>query len=186
MMRMRKAIELINVVLNGTGSADKNAGKNWVGKHGRTWSDICKALSVGRPQHHDLIEASRSFELAYISSDAFQMVLFGAGLHTNVNTKHKTPTKQKQNNGDHQHIIGTVALVGGDEIWVVDRWPWTHGLHEGSKLLLKRGFENARARHAVGEIHGRYVPAVDCNVVGVDLSTSHVNKTNPKNDRRGR
>ncbi len=70
----------------------------WVREHGRTWCDVREALRVGRPQHHHLVQSTGSFEVANVRSDALEMVLFGAGLHAQVNTKHKTRSKRQNPN----------------------------------------------------------------------------------------
>lgn len=89
----------------------------------------------------------------------------GEGLGSNSNTK-----RNKDAVMPHQHVISTVALVRCDKIRVINGGARSHAAHERLQLLLQRWLEHARARHRVGEVHGRNVPTVDCDVIGVDLN----------------
>jgi hypothetical protein len=44
--------------------------------------------------------STERFELANVGSDALELALLRAGLHANIDTRHKTSAKQKQINGE--------------------------------------------------------------------------------------
>jgi hypothetical protein len=110
--------------------------------------EIGVALGVGGPEDDDFVQAVGGLEV----SDVFAEVLdvlhagFGAG----------------------NHVVGTVFLVGGNEVRVVDagkRFDGSHLLlHEG----LQCGLKDLGAVHGSGKVHATDVPATDGKVVGVD------------------
>jgi len=66
---------------------------------------------------------------------------------------YKTKTNQRGEGGrQHQHVLGVVALIRGDEIRLVHGRPGAHRLHVGSKLLLQRGLKHTRTAQLLGRL----------------------------------
>mmetsp|Transcript_1158 Transcript_1158/g.2618 ORF Transcript_1158/g.2618 Transcript_1158/m.2618 type:complete len:406 (+) Transcript_1158:1792-3009(+) len=77
--------------------------------------DASESLGVGSPQHDNLVEIVIFFEVGDVLSDVFHLFLFCPG----------------------QDIVGTLALVGGDEIWEVNTRQGNDVLHVRIELLLE-------------------------------------------------
>lgn len=69
--------------------------------------------------------------------------------------------------GSRENIIGSILLVGRDEVGVVDRGERDHLLHERSDLSLEVVLEDLGSSHRLIERHGGDVPASEDKVVGV-------------------
>jgi hypothetical protein len=80
-------------------------------------------------------------------------------------------------------IVGTRALVSGDEVRIIDTGKWHHGLHVGPELLLQVNVQHLGPGHGICQVHAADIPASKHKVVWVHLKTSsivqlgHENKT---------
>lgn len=66
-------------------------------------------------------------------------------------------------------IVGAGALVGGDEVRVVDAGEGHHGLHVMPELLLQVDVQHPSPGHGVGQVHAADVPPTEHDVVWVYL-----------------
>ena len=66
------------------------------------------------------------------------------------------------------HVVGTVTLVGGNEVRVVDAGQGRQSGHLLPNLVLQRGLEDLGTVHGIGHVHRANVPAADDEVIGVN------------------
>lgn len=105
-----------------------------------------EALRVGGPEDDHLVQAVGRLELLDVSADGGQVgALVSAG----------------------QHVVGALALVGGDEVGVVDGGQGLEGIHALVQLALQVVVQHLCAAHGVAEGHAGDVPAAQHQVVGV-------------------
>ena len=105
-------------------------------------------LGVGSPEDDDLVEAVGSLEVANVLADLLNVLHAGLGAGENV--------------------VGTVLLVGGNEVGVVDGGEGNHLGHLLADELLHGGLKDLGAVHGLIEGHAGDIPAADDEVVGVD------------------
>lgn len=110
--------------------------------------DVGVALGVGSPHDNDLVEAVVLLELTDVTAELLDVSHAGLGALENV--------------------VGTVLLVGGDEVRVVDRGEGDHVGHLLLDLRLEGRLEDLGAVHGLGQVHLANVPAANDDVVGVD------------------
>ena len=65
-------------------------------------------------------------------------------------------------------IIGTVFLVGGDEIWVVDAGKRDHLSHLLLNLSFEGWFKNCSSVHCLSQIHATNIPTTDDKIIRVN------------------
>jgi hypothetical protein len=66
-------------------------------------------------------------------------------------------------------IVGTGALVCGNEVRVEDAGEWHHGFHVAPELSLQANVEHLGPGHRLGHVQVADVPATEHNVVGINL-----------------
>lgn len=76
--------------------------------------------------------------------------------------------------GTGEDVVGTIALVGGDEVGVVDGRKRDEFLHLRGDLALEIGFEDTSTIHGISQVHVVDVPTTDDEVVRVDHGESVV------------
>lgn len=69
--------------------------------------------------------------------------------------------------GSGKDVIGSILLVGGDEVGVVNRGKRDEVLHQRSDLSLEIELEDLGSGHGLIERHGRDIPSSKDEVVGV-------------------
>lgn len=84
--------------------------------------------------------------------------------------------------GALEDVVGTRALVGGDEVGIKDTRERDHGLHVGSKLLLQVNVKDLGPCHGISEVHVTDVPPPEHNVIRVNLQYNHRLKRLAKNE----
>mmetsp|Transcript_46482 Transcript_46482/g.77422 ORF Transcript_46482/g.77422 Transcript_46482/m.77422 type:complete len:266 (+) Transcript_46482:554-1351(+) len=109
-------------------------------------ADLSKALSVGGPEDDDAVDATLDLELTDVAAELVEELLLGAD----------------------EDVVGTVGLVGGDKVLVVDRGHGDDVLEEGLELTLEIIVEDHGTFHGVGEVGAVDVPATKLNVIGLD------------------
>ena len=105
-------------------------------------------LGVGSPEDNDLVEAVVGLELANVLADLLNVLHAGLGAGENV--------------------VGTVLLVGSNEVGVVDGGEGSHLGHLLTDKLLHGRLEDLGAIHGLVEGQAGDVPAANDEVVGVD------------------
>lgn len=110
--------------------------------------ELSEALSVGSPHDNDLVEAVGSLEVLDVLADLLNVLVAGLGA------------------GDE--VVGTVLLVGGNEIRVVDGWKWGDGSHLLADHGLEGRLKDSGTVHGISQVHGADIPSANDEVVGVD------------------
>lgn len=110
--------------------------------------ELSEALSVGSPHDNDLVETVGGLEVLDVLADLLNVLVAGLAAGNQV--------------------VGTVLLVGGNEIRVVDGWE----RGDGSHLLADHGLEgwlkDSSTVHGISQVHGADIPSANDEVVGVD------------------
>lgn len=65
-------------------------------------------------------------------------------------------------------IVGTVLLVGGDEVGVVDAGQRLHLGHLLAYHLLERRLQNLSTVHGLGHVHAADIPTTHNEIIGMD------------------
>ncbi|KAI6768308.1 hypothetical protein HG530_006317 [Fusarium avenaceum] len=113
-----------------------------------TLDQIGVSLSVGSPHDDDLVKAIVGLEVANVLADLLDMS--PASLATLEN------------------VVGTILLVGSNEVRVVDGGKGDHLSHLLLDLGLEGGFKDLSAVHGLGQVQLADIPASDDQVIGVD------------------
>lgn len=92
--------------------------------------------------------------------------------------------------GSGDDVIGSILLVGSDEVGVVDRRERNEVLHQGSDLSLKIELEDLGSSHSLIERQGGDIPSSENEVVGVTgggkWERANVSVERARNDARVR
>lgn len=110
------------------------------------WVFHAEAFGVGGPQHDDLVQVVLLLEVTNVLPDGIDM------LHLVV---------------ARQHVISSSALVGCNEVWVVDGREWHQVLHVGRQLLLQVVLEYRSTAHGVSKIHFADIPTRNHDITRV-------------------
>lgn len=105
-------------------------------------------LGVGSPEDNNLVEAVGGLELANVLADLLNVLHGGLGAGENV--------------------VGTVLLVGSNEVGVVDGGKGDHLGHLLANKLLHGRLKDLGAIHGLVKGHAGDIPAANDEVVGVD------------------
>ena len=70
--------------------------------------------------------------------------------------------------GSRNNVVGTILLVGGNEVRVVDARQRLDAAHLLADKLLEGRLEDAGTVHGISQVHTADVPAANGKVVGVD------------------
>ena len=110
-----------------------------------TGDDLGETLGVGGPEDDHLVKGVGLLEAADVTTDLLEVLALAAG----------------------EEVVGTVSLVGGNEVGVVDGGKRLEVLHLGAELALEIGLKNGGTIHGIGQVHVVDVPTTEDEVVGV-------------------
>jgi hypothetical protein len=110
--------------------------------------ELSKALSVGSPHDNDLVEVVGGLEVGNVLADLLDVLVAGLGAG--------------------EEVVGTVLLVGGNEIRVVDGWERGDGSHLLADHGLEGGLKDSSTVHGISQVHRADIPSANDEVVGVD------------------
>ena len=113
-----------------------------------TGDDVGVALSVGGPHDNDLVQAVLLLEVTDVLADM-------------LNVSHGGLTALNE-------IVGTVFLVGSNEVGVVDGRERDHLGHLLLHLGLEGRLEDLSAVHGLGQVHLADIPTANDEIIGVD------------------
>ena len=113
-----------------------------------TGDDVGVPLSVGSPHDNHLVQAVLGLEVADILLDVLHVL--PASLVT------------------LDDVIGTIFLVGSDEVGVVDTRQRLHLGHLLADLALESGLQNLGTVHRLGQVQAADIPTANSQIVGVD------------------
>lgn len=152
--------DLLVAVLNGL--------EEVVGSVVDTLNEVSETLSVGGPLDDDTVKVVGSLEVT-VQFMLVKMLLRAASKMCNVpNVLADLLNVGHGGLGALEDVVGTLLLVGSNEVGVVDARKGDHGGHLLGNQSLEAGLENLGAVHSLGEVELADVPAADDNVVGVD------------------
>lgn len=145
--------------LEDTGNSENGGGRNLlvtlldgleqvVGRVVDARDKVGVALRVGGPHDNDLVEAVLLLELANVGLDLLDVSHAGLAAL--------------------EDIVGTVLLVGGNKVGIIDGRQGNHVDHLLLDLGLEGGLEDLSAVHGVGKVHLADIPTTNGNVVGVN------------------
>lgn len=118
-----------------------------VGSIVKASADLREALSVGGPDHDDLVESLLLLEGADIVTQVLNDVLLVCS---------------------RNDVVGAVSLVGRNEVGRVHRGQGDDALHVGDELALQIPIQDLGALHRVRKVHSADVPSAVHDIVGVD------------------
>lgn len=110
--------------------------------------DVGIALRVGGPLHNDLIKTVGGLEFANVLANL-------------LDVGHGSLAALKD-------VVGTLLLVGSDEVGVVDARKGLHGSHLLADQHLQRRREHLGTVHGISKVHAADVPTTHNEVVGVN------------------
>lgn len=113
-----------------------------------TLDDVGITFGVGRPHHDDFVKTILFFEL----SNVFAQML-------NVGQRSLATLDQ---------IVGTVLLVGSNEVRVVNGRQWDVRGHFLLNQSLEAGLQNLGTIHSLSKVQLANVPAANDKIIGVD------------------
>lgn len=113
-----------------------------------TVDELSEALGVRSPLDDDLVKSILGLEVADILADLLNVL--PASLVA------------------LQNIIGTILLVGSNEVWIIDGWKWSHLGHFLTNQLLESWLENSSSVHGLGKVHSADVPTTNDEIVRVN------------------
>ena len=113
----------------------------------QTSTELREALSVSRPDDDDLVESLLLLEGADIVTEVLDDLLLVSS---------------------RDEVVGTISLVGSDEVSRVDGRQRNDVLHVGDELTLQIPVQNLGALHGISEVHSRDIPTGENDVIGVD------------------
>jgi len=111
-------------------------------------NDAGIALSVGGPQNNDLVETVGGLEVADVLADLLNVL--PAGLVA------------------REDVVGTVFLVGSNEVRVVDARQGLHGGHLLADKGLQGRLQDLGAIHGISQVQAGDIPTANDDIVGVD------------------
>ena len=105
------------------------------------------AFSVSGPHDDDLIKSVGLFEVSDVLPDDLNVLPFVVS---------------------GNDVVGSVRLVGGDELGVKNGWEWDQVLSVGSELLLEIIVEDSGSLEGISDTGAADVPSGDNDLRGVD------------------
>lgn len=123
-----------------------DSGEDVVGGVVDTIDELSVTLSVGSPEDNDLVEVVLGLEVTNVLADNLNVLLLGAW----------------------KNVVGTVTLVGSNEVWVVNGRKWLVGSHLLANLTLEIWLKDSGAVHGISQVHGRDIPTTENEVIGVN------------------
>jgi len=127
--------------------------------------EISKTLGVRGPENDDLVKPVGLLEVSThpVSKAQLQIItiiIFQPDITSNL--------LDVLGLSAQQNVIGTIALVGSDKVWVVDTWEWVHLAHLFTDLALEIRLKDCRTIHCICKIHAADVPTTNDQIIGVE------------------
>lgn len=113
-----------------------------------TLDDVGVTLGVGSPEDNDLVKSILGLELLDIIAEVLNVLVASLA--------------------SLDDVVGTILLVGSNEVRVVDAGKRDHLSHLLPDLGLQGRLKDSSTVHGVSQVHGADIPAAQDQVIGVD------------------
>jgi hypothetical protein len=126
--------------------------------------DLSEAFSVSSPLNDNLLQSILGLEVAkrILVMVDFQFGFYSPDVLANLLNMSEAGLTTLE------AVVGTVLLVGSNEVRVVDAGKWNHLSHLLLDLSLESWLENSSSVHGPGQVHAADVPASDDKVIGMN------------------
>jgi hypothetical protein len=127
-----------------------------------TRDEISETLGIGSPLYDDLVQVVRGLEVTSYEISINYWTLSGRILPDILanlfNMLHASLAALNE-------VVGTILLVGSNEIWIVDAGKRNHGSHLLLDLILESGLKNSSSVHGLSQVQSTDIPATNHKII---------------------